>query len=108
MNTMQIYYRLPIFGQNLATTAQGFVYKRQRYGRVYREALAEYLSRDYTDERALADYQWERAAELIRFAYANSPFYKKMYQGIDIEDVIRSRDITLLPILDKETLREHI
>ncbi len=108
MNTMQIYYRLPIFGQNLATTAQGFVYKRQRYGRVYREALAEYLSRDYTDERALANYQWERAAELIRFAYANSPFYKKMYHRIDIEDVIRSRDITLLPILDKETLREHI
>lgn len=108
MDLMHIYFKLPIWAQNIATTYQGFQYKKQRYGTTYQAALEEYLSRDYKDKDALEDYQWERAAELIRFAYGNSSFYREFYKDIDLENVISSRDITKLPVLNKETVRRHI
>lgn len=108
MNLMKIYNASPIFAQNIMTTAQGMVYKRQRFGKVYHKALKEYLERDYTDREAIEDYQWERVGELIRYAVANSPFYQEFYAGIDTDEVIASRDITKLPVLEKETVRKHI
>ncbi len=108
MDLMKIYNASPIFLQNIMTTCQGMVYRHQRFGKVYHAAVKEYLSRDYSDIKELEDYQWERAAELIRYAIAHSPFYQEYYKGIDVEQVIEKRDLTLLPILEKETVRANV
>lgn len=108
MDLMKIYNSSPIFFQNIMTTVQGLVFKRERFGDVYRKALGEYMSRDYSDRKALEDYQWERAGELIRYAVANSPFYQEFYKGIDIEQVIAKRDLSMLPVLEKEIVRSNI
>lgn len=108
MDKMHLYYGLPIFAQNMATTVQGLIYKNERYGKDYRAALKEYQSRDYSDAKALQDYQWERIAELLRYAKTHSPFYRNFYSNVDVEKVIHERDITLLPVLDKENVRQHV
>lgn len=108
MDAMQIYYHMPIWAQNAATTFKGYQYKKKRYGDVYRQALQEYSMRDYSDPISLENYQWERTADLIRFAVANSRFYRDFYKGIDLEEVIKARDLTRLPVLEKELVREHI
>ncbi|MCQ2455367.1 MAG: phenylacetate--CoA ligase family protein [Clostridia bacterium] len=90
------------------TTVQGYIYKKERYGKAYKDALNEFNGRDYSDLNSLQNYQWERFSELLRFAVNNSPFYKDFYKDIDIEKVINSKDITLLPVLEKETVRQNI
>ena len=108
MNSMDLYYRSPLCIQNVLTTIKGYSFKKQRYGKAYKLALKEFLNRDYSDKEALADYQWMRIEELVRFAQKHSPYYKRLYKNIDIDEVFRLRDITLLPILDKEAARNHI
>lgn len=108
MDLVKIYNASPIFFQNIMTTVQGMIFKHQRYRKEYHEALNEYMARDYSDRKVLEDYQWGRASELIRYAVANSPFYQEFYKGIDIEEVIAKRDLSLLPVLEKEIVRTNI
>lgn len=108
MGLMTIYNRSPIFMQNIMTTAQGLLYRRERYGTEYRKALQEYLQTDYTDAAALTDAQWVRAEELIRHALAHSEFYREFYKDVDVEDALRRRDITAFPVLEKELVRQNI
>lgn len=107
MNLMTIYNHSPILIQNILTTVQGYRLKRVRYSKFYKTALDEYLKRNYSDLDALKEYQRERTAELLRFAVKNSPFYREFYSGIDVERAIREGDLSLLPILDKETVRSN-
>ena len=108
MGLMTIYNNSPIFLQNLMTTAQGWLYRLERYGREYREALAEYRNRDYTDGEALREYQWAKTEELIRHALANSEFYRDFYRNVDMEDALRRRDLSAFPVLEKELVRQNI
>lgn len=108
MDGINIYNHSPIWVQNILTTVKGFSLKRKRYNKDYKKALKEYLERDYSDYRNLLDYQWERTEELVNYAYQNSPFYQEFYDGIDLKEVIKKRDITLLPVLEKEYVRENI
>lgn len=108
MNKMDLYNRSPILLQNLMTTAQGTIYRRERFGEIYRKALNEFADRDYTDLDALKRYQTERAKELVSYAVAHSSFYREFYKDADLDAFYRIGDITLLPVLEKETVRRHI
>ena len=108
MNKMDLYNRSPIPVQNLMTTAQGTIYRKHRFGPAYRAALEEYNRRDYSDRAALEAYQQERLRELVSHAVNNSPFYKEFYKDVDLDAFYRTGDITLLPVLPKETVRAHI
>lgn len=108
MDLMNIYNHSPIWMQNVLTSMKGNSLKHKRYNTVYKKALEEYLSRDYSDYQKLTDYQWERTEELIHYAFQNSPFYRKFYGGIDLKEVTARRDLSLLPILEKEVVRENI
>ena len=108
MNYMGLYNHSPIWIQNLLTTVKGLSLKKKRFNKDYKAALKEYLDRDYSNYQQLIDYQWTRTEELINYAYQHSSFYKKLYEGIDLKEVIKKRDITLLPVLEKETVRENI
>lgn len=108
MNSMDFYNKSPILIQNVLTTVKGYMLKKQRYGETYKLALKEYLSRDYADKDALTEYQWKRIEELVRFAQKNSSYYKSFYKSINIDDVIATRDISKLPLLEKESVRNHI
>ncbi len=108
MDLMKLYNRSPIFLQNIMTTAQGFLYRRERYGAEYRKALAEYCARDYTDGAALREYQWSRTEQLIRHALAHSEFYREFYKDVDVEDALLRRDLAAFPVLEKELVRQNI
>ena len=108
MSLTGIYNKSPIFVQNLMTTVQGYLYKRTRYGAAYHAALEELAARDTADRAAMEEYQWKTFADFLRFTVKNSPFYREFYQGIDVEQVIASRDLTMLPILEKELVRQNI
>ena len=108
MDFMSLYYHLPILAQNIAVSAKGYLQNRQRYGKVYYNSLDEFLKRDYSLQSELIDFQWYKIEEIVRYAYHNSAFYRKLYEGIDLDSVFKNRDITLLPILAKETVRQNL
>ncbi|NQS76244.1 MAG: hypothetical protein HQP61_07375 [Peptococcaceae bacterium] len=46
--------------------------------------------------------------KFISYAYESSKFYRRLYKDIDIASINRVEDLKLLPIVDKEMLRENI
>ena len=51
----------------------------------------------------------EKAIELIKYAYNNSPFYKEYYDAhnVNIETIIEESDIESLPIITKDILQQN-
>lgn len=98
----------PIWIQNTMVTAAGYRNSKSRYGKAYFEHK-EFLKR--FDTLPLAEKQEYQRQELVRFvrcAYENSPFYRELYKGIDIETIKNVEDLKALPIVDKEMLRSNI
>lgn len=108
MNLLDIYYKSPIFLQNIFTSLQGYRNSMVRYSHEYNHALKEFSSRDYSNLEELEEYQNSRVRELVKFAFENSPFYRKFYKDIDIDSINTVEDLKQLPILDKELVRENI
>lgn len=104
----KIYDSSPVFVQNLAVSLKGYSNNRERYGRDYREYrrfLKEFDT--WSLEKQLA-YQQDELVKFVRYAYENSPFYREFYKDVDIQTIKTVDDLKKLPILDKETLRQHI
>ena len=109
MGTLQaVYDRAPIFLQNLMCSAAGRQKYRERYGKVYhqtREFLREFDG--WTEERQIA-YQEEELRRFLRYVSDNSPFYRELYAGIDLDAIRTVEDLKCLPIVDKEMLRANM
>lgn len=104
----KIYDRSPIFFQNTMVSLKGYLNNRERYGKEYDEYRA--FLRDYDAwslEKKLA-HQQEQLVGFVRFAYENSAFYRDLYKDVDIDSVRTVDDLTKLPILEKEMLRQHM
>jgi phenylacetate-CoA ligase len=108
MNPMIIYNAAPIWIQNILTSLQGYKYRKERYGYEYNQYLIELRKRDYTNISKLSTLQDSLVADIVRFAFDHSPFYKKFYQGIEIDNIKSVKDLQYLPILEKETVRSNI
>lgn len=59
--------------------------------------------------KELERYNEDRFIRLVRHAYANSPFYKELYDkaGVNINEIKCIDDIYKLPIVTKEMLRKN-
>lgn len=108
MGAQTIYDKSPIAVQNAMVSLAGYQKNRQRYGRAYwryRAFLADF------DRRPLADkleYQRAQLQELVHYAADRSPFYRELYQGIDLTTITTVDDLKRLPVVDKEMLRSNI
>jgi phenylacetate-CoA ligase len=105
---MEIYNQAPIWFQNILTTFQGLIYKNQRYGTHYFTYLNELKERDYSNLNEQEKLQNLRLVQLVQHAVNNSPFYKKYYESLDLNDINTVEDIDKIPILPKEVVRENI
>lgn len=108
MNLMNIYNRLPIFAQNMLVTYQGYLYHCKRYGAEYRRFLEELKSRDHTCLERQKAKQNKMLVDFLIYAAEHSPFYREYYCGIDLSRVRTVEDLPLLPILEKETVRQNL
>lgn len=102
----KIYQYLPDIFQNVLISIFNFLAYRRRYGPKYNHYLKLFRSHRSLSYEQLLNIQKNRFAEFIKRTYQASNFYTTLYKGLDnIEDI---NNIALLPILDKETLRENI
>lgn len=69
--------------------------------RKYWNPIIETLPRE-----RLREIELKRFREVLRWAKATSPFYKKKLKGIEPEDIRTFEDVAKVPITEKEELRE--
>ena len=103
-----IYDKSPIFFQNIMTTVSGYQRNSKRYGKTYHEYRKFLREFDEWPIDEKLEYQRQELVSLIRYAYNSSPFYRDLYKGIDINQIQSIEDLKILPIVDKEMLREKI
>lgn len=103
-----IYDKSPIGFQNLMVTVSGYQRNRSRYGKAYYEHLEFLKDFDrWSLDKKLA-YQQKELVNFIKYASENSPFYKKLYAGIDLQSIKTVDDLKKLPVVEKEMIRENI
>lgn len=96
IKAQDIYHISPVFMQHIFTSAYGYKLKRERYGHIYRQALAQYIKGGINHE-----------ASLIKFMHHlknNINVYKDI--RIDEEDIMNS--FQKLPMTVKEDLRSEL
>lgn len=108
--TEAIYYRSPVLLQNLLVSAYGYKLYHKRYsGSLYRDIMEKVrLSRSWSSEEIEA-YQSERLHEMVKHCRLNIPYYQQQFSehGIHENDITATEHITRLPVLQKQTLKEH-
>lgn len=105
----RLYDRAPVFVQNLMISAQGAIFKKQRFGDTFWDNLARAEARGAQSKDALAAYQLERLREFLTHAQDHSPYYTAAFKatGVDPRAVKTLADLRAFPILEKETLRQR-
>jgi phenylacetate-CoA ligase len=105
----KIYYNLPPMGRDIVATLEGVKLRWWRYGDYYRNLLPEIEERESWNWDRLRAYQERSFLELLDSAVTNVPFYRDLFNrnGLSLSDLRSLSDISKLPILEKETLRQN-
>lgn len=55
------------------------------------------------------EYQCQRLHEMVKYCYENIPYYRKVFDELCLtpDDINTQDDLTKIPILDKQTIRER-
>jgi phenylacetate-CoA ligase len=104
-----LYSRLPAWLQDLAVTAQGLRYQRQRYGRAFSE---ERQLLEATAQASCLQFELLQVARLrriLKHARQHVPYYRQIIRQ-PVEDALRAGDWSAfrqLPITEKHLLRDQ-
>lgn len=98
------YARLPRFLQEIGISLYNIRAYKKRYGGSYSSLLKKFAEGSELTLAELKSIQAKRYKEIITYARMHSPFYKSLQANLSTNIV----DISQLPIINKETLRENI
>ena len=105
----KLYYASPVWLQNILVSAMGYHLFHKRYTGSFR-ALYQQVSesREWNKEQRTA-WQNEQLHQMIRHCRYNIPYYGRLFAeyGLHENDFTHIHDLPKLPILDKQTVREH-
>lgn len=104
-----LYARMPIALQNALCTLTGIKMRLTRHNRVFRDTLALLDRSQWWSKAELDAYQCELLQETIRHAYATVPYYREVFDArrLKPDDIRTPQDLSKLPILDKQTVRQR-
>lgn len=108
VSLQRFYDDAPIFIQHIMASVSGYVRNRSRYGRLYYQHRAWLASFDAWSVEEKRTFQREATLELVRFARAESPYYRRVIHEQHVETLAQTGDVAGLPYLEKETLRAEI
>lgn len=96
------------FRQTVKRTAS-YVPKRYVIGKQYTNTRSFLNDSQWWSEDRLRNYQEEQLRELIEHAYQNVPYYRDLFdnQGLSISDIQTVDDLSKLPRLRKDDIRQN-
>lgn len=105
----KIYRKCPAVMQNLAVSAEGFRIERERYSTEFWSQYAEALRRAHWESSAVAEYRDGKIRDLVEGAVAGTIYYNELFKklGLKAADIRSASDLSVLPILSKELVREN-
>jgi len=105
-----IYFRSPIFLQNMLVSAYGYKLYRKRYaGPRYRELLEQVRNCRSWSPSKIEAYQSERLHLMVKHCRSSIPYYQSQFAeyGLHENDITATEHITRLPVLKKQIVKEH-
>ncbi len=80
-----------------------------RYGKVFRDTYAFLQESQWWSREKLEEYQMQQLSRLLRHAYENVPYYRRVFdeRGLKPADVQDFADLRKLPYLTKDTFKSH-
>ena len=110
MSYSNLYFRAPVFFQNIAMSLYGLYWKKRRFGGVFKKEVDLFRTRNYFSKQQWDEYQELELRKLLVHAFTNVPYYKKKYTdaGFSLSDfqTFKLTDLNKLPFLEKEELRK--
>lgn len=106
----KIYSKMPIFAQNALVSIYGAKLYYERY--LFRDKGFDndlYESQWYSEE-IIRKNQIENFLRILSHSFSRVPYYKNLAKnnGINLDSIKTIDDISLLPTLSKETVRENV
>jgi phenylacetate-CoA ligase len=105
----RIYYELPVWLQNGIMSLYGLQLARIRYNPHFFPLLRSLKESEWWSPEQIQAQQNQRVREIVRHAYRSVPFYRRWYDehGVNVERIAGADDLAQLPVLSKQTVREH-
>lgn len=104
-----IYYKLPVFLQNLAVSALGLKLKKERFTLAGDKMLKTLMESKAFTSAQIQQYQDMEFANLAKHAIRTTKFYSNWAQenGVKPETINGLEDISRFPVIEKGFLREN-
>lgn len=104
-----VYRRSPIVVQHAMATAFGAKERLLRYGGRYRDYCDEVDRGQWLSADDLAETQAARLRAMVAFSVEQVPHYRTLFRDLGVApgDIRGPEDLALLPVLEKDTVREN-
>lgn len=104
-----IYKRSPIVIQNIMLNAKAIELYYERYGYKFNKKMKFFQENLFKSYKELKEYQSLKLRSLIKDAYHNVPYYRKIMKlhGIKLRDIDSVEDLEKFPVLKKEHIKNH-
>ena len=109
MNLMKVYNRLPVWCQTLAVSLEGHRIQKRRYDTQFENQYQDFMNRnDWSYEQKCA-YRDEQLQKIVKHCYETVPYYRALFDSlkIDYRQIKCLEELKCIPILDKQTIRDH-
>lgn len=106
----KFYYSMPYFIKNLIATVYGWQLAKKRTGGGFKKHLKELLELQYWPLEKIKDLQFQRCKNLLLYSKIHCRYYRKLFEayGFEPEKMQDLSDISVLPVLQKNELRENM
>lgn len=104
-----VYMASPVWLQNLLVSGMGYKLYRKRYTGLYHRLRQQIeMSRNWSTAERDA-WQSQELHNMVRHCRQHIPFYQKLFadHGLHENDVTSLSDLSKIPLLDKQTVRER-
>ncbi len=104
-----LYYKSPMFIQNIAVSAMGFKLRGERYRPAGQAKLNELLRTQYYSQEQMYEFQSKSFVALAQHAINNTTYYQRWAKdaGVKASDIKTLEDINLFPLIEKSYIREN-
>lgn len=105
----KLYYRFPVFAQNIAVSFMGLKLAKERYTPAGRDMLNVLEHTQTFNKQQMHDYQTKAFVDLARHAINTTRFYSAWAKDNNLrgEDIQSLEDIKRFPVIEKLYLRQH-
>jgi phenylacetate-coenzyme A ligase PaaK-like adenylate-forming protein len=104
---MELYWRLPVFLQEAAINMYAGYLNKIYYGNGYNRWRCQYQERQSWSRAEAEAWQNKQLRSLIELAASKVPYYRSRWRSLEWRSVRCAADLPLLPIVDKQSIRQN-